>query len=115
MAAVFKFKASVNLVGRSKGSSPAFAPCRILPSNAACLSPELGEIWSVREQTAGPNDEVTFVHEWDAVLRGKFDNAFAVQSGQAIDHHKPGIRLFPIHCCEGFGKVFRLALEAVVR
>ena len=39
----------------------------------------------------------------------KFDDAFAVQTGQTVDHHKLGIRPFAIHRCEGFGKVFRLA------
>jgi hypothetical protein len=39
VAAVFRFTASSNRVGRSKGSSAGFAPFRILSSSDACRSP----------------------------------------------------------------------------
>jgi hypothetical protein len=94
LAAVFKFRASVNLVGRSNGSSPVRTIQNLVEQRSLSIT-NLGEIWTVRDETAVPNDEVTFIHEWNAVRSGKFDNAFAVQTGQTVDHHKSGIRPFP--------------------
>src|SRR5437868_13590138 len=76
---------------------------------------DLGEIWTVREEPAVPNDEVTFVHEGNAVRSGKLYDAFAVQTGQTVNHHKPRVRPFPLHRCEGSASLRMPAASAPIR